>query len=516
MLPKNVPKMWKALSIIVFFLAKVNANDCASRNFGVDRIVCVCNATYCDGLSKDQPEVPEDGSAYWYVSNKQGRRLKLTTVQFGTCRNLPFEPTLTVDSTKKYQKILGFGGALTDSAGLNIKLLSPAAQDQLIRAYYDPKTGSKYTLCRIPIGGCDFSTRAYTYDTFDDDATLEHFALTQEDYDLKIPLAKEALKLNPEMKFFGAVWSPPPWMKTNDKINGKGYLKEKYYQVYAEYILKFLDEYKNNGLDLWAVSTGNEPLNGAIPFDPLNSIGWHPRTVAKWIANNLGPTLNASKHNETLILALDDQRNYLPWYIERMAMNKETMKYVSGIATHLYFDFIVPATVLDQTHDKFPDKFLLMSEGSAGTGALGFQVLLGSWHRGEKYMLSIIEYMNHWSVGWVDWNIALNEQGGPNWVNNFVDSPIIVNPDKDEFYKQPMYYAIKHFSRFVDRGSVKIAVNETVGVKSTAFLTPSNEVVVVLYNRDVSSKNVILKDPQRGTLCLKLSPHSMNTVKYKQ
>lgn len=91
--------------------------------------------------------------------------------------------------------------------------------------------------------------------------------------------------------------------------------------------------------------------------------------------------------------------------------------------------------------------------------------------------------MNHWSVGWVDWNIALNEQGGPNWVNNFVDSPIIVNPDKDEFYKQPMYYAIKHFSRFVDRGSVKIAVNETVGVKSTAFLTPSNEIVVVLYNR---------------------------------
>lgn len=91
--------------------------------------------------------------------------------------------------------------------------------------------------------------------------------------------------------------------------------------------------------------------------------------------------------------------------------------------------------------------------------------------------------MNHWAVGWVDWNLALDETGGPNWIQNYVDSPIIVNADNDEFYKQPMYYALKHFSRFVDRGSIRISITETNDVKATAFVTPLNQVVVVLYNK---------------------------------
>ena len=95
-----------------------------------------------------------------------------------------------------------------------------------------------------------------------------------------------------------------------------------------------------------------------------------------------------------------------------------------------------------------------------------------------------LKYMNHWGIGWIDWNLVLNRQGGPNWIDNYVDAPIIVNPETDEFFKQPMYYALKHFSRFVERGSVRININNNLSnVKSTAFVTPSNEVVVVLYNK---------------------------------
>ncbi|XP_076620991.1 lysosomal acid glucosylceramidase-like [Colletes latitarsis] len=516
MSPKNIGTMWKTFLVIAVFCAAGNANDCVPRRFGFDRIVCVCNATYCDGLPENHPEVPDNGDAYLYVSNKNGLRLKESLVQFNTCQTSLFESTLTLDTTKRYQTIAGFGGAFTDSAGLNIKKLSKAAQDQLLRSYYDPKTGSGYSLVRMPIGGSDFSPRPYTYDPYDNDTTLEHFALAFEDHEYKIPFLQKAFKLNPNLKLLGTVWSPPTWMKTNDRVNGAGFLKEEYYQVYANYLLKFMDEYKNFGIDVAAISTGNEPGNGGIAVDPLSSMGWTPSTVAKWIANNLGPTLAASQHNRTQILVLDDQRLFLPWYVEEIAKNKEALKYIAGIASHWYVDALVPTSVLDRTHDDFPDKFLIMTEASLGSGEPLTPVILGSWSRGEKYFLSILEYMNHWYAGWVDWNIALDESGGPNWIKNYVDAPIIVNPETDEFYKQPMYYALKHFSRFVNRGSVKVSVTDTLQIKSTAFVTPANEVVVVLYNRSLLPKQVVLKDPKKGNLCFELSPLSMNTIKYQQ
>ena len=175
--------------------------------------------------------------------------------------------------------------------------------------------------------------------------------------------------------------------------------------------------------------------------------------------------------------------------------------------------------------------------------------------------------MNHWGIGWIDWNLVLDKEGGPNWIRNYVDAPIIVNPETDEFFKQPMYYALKHFSRFVERGSVRIAIdNHLSSVSSTAFVTPSNEVVVVLYNRyvyftinyeitvrssatgsytlitmfrDVKTfirsfilkyffikfillcrsnreENIVLDDPNNGPVCLTLLPYSINTIIYAQ
>ncbi|XP_076179500.1 lysosomal acid glucosylceramidase-like [Ptiloglossa arizonensis] len=509
--------MWKSFLLIAFFFAIGNANECVPRSFGTNRIVCVCNSTYCDGLPEDRPEVPQDGSSYWYVSDREGRRLELSTVEFGACQNLLCETFITVDSTKRYQKVLGFGGAFTDSAGINIKSLSKATQQRLLRSYYDPKTGSKYSIGRIPIAGTDFSTRPYTYDDYYDDTLLKYFSLAIEDYEYKIPYATQAKNLNPEMIFFSEAWSAPAWMKTNNQINGAGgFLKKEYYQLWADYILRFLHEYKRNGLNIWAVTTGNEPFDTYILNDPLTNMGWTPETMAEWVANNLGPTLADSIFNNTLIMALDDQRFNLPWYIKRVFNNKKAEKYISGTATHWYADDLIPAFVLDQTHNDFPDKFLMMTEACEGFDSTPEEkVILGSWERGEKYMLSIIEYLNNWYVGWIDWNIALDDKGGPNWISNNVDSPIIVNATSDEFYKQPMYYALKHFSRFIDRGSVRLSVTDTDTVKSTAFLTPSNEVVVVLYNSNQHSKLVVLEDLQKGRVCLELSPLSMNTFKYK-
>lgn len=149
----------------------------------------------------------------------------------------------------------------------------------------------------------------------------------------------------------------------NDSI---GFLKREYYQTYADYIVKFMDEYKKSGLDIWAISPGNEPLNGWVPFGPLNAMGWTPGNVAEWVGDYLGPTLDASQHNGTLILALDDQRIELPEFVQLMLANEKAKKYTAGTAVHWYFDAFVPPHVLDLTHNAFPDKFILMTEGCTG------------------------------------------------------------------------------------------------------------------------------------------------------
>lgn len=507
--------MWKVVLFLGFFLlTEGQSNGCVPKSYGHDKTVCVCNATYCDETPEQDPKVPVDGTFYWYTSSKDGQRLNFSKKQFGQCPNSLIPPlTLNVDNSVQYQKILGFGGAFTDSAGINIKKLSEPVQEKLLCSYFCEE-GSRYSLGRLPIGGTDFSVRPYTYDDHDNDLTLTNFSLASEDYNYKIPYIQKAQKLNPELLMVSAAWSAPPWMKTNDKINGHGFLKKEYYQLYAEYILKFLEEYYNNDIDVWAVSTGNEPINAYLPFDKLSTMGWTAGTVSNWVGNNLGPTLAASSHNNTKILLLDDQRIFLPWFVQDVLANQMANHYSSGIAVHFYADLLDSPDVLTQTHDLFPDKFILMTEGCVGTGPFTKHVDMGAWNRAEKYMTSILEYMNNWSVGWMDWNLALDETGGPNWIKNNVDSPIIVNETTDEFYKQPMYYALKHLSRFVERGSTRISITDNWLVKSAAFVTPSNETVVVLFNRWDIPRTVVVNDLKKGELCVEVPAHSMHTIVY--
>ena len=508
--------MWKAFLPLALLLATGDANDCAPYKFDNVIVACVCNATYCDSPPDYNGQLLEKGISYWYVTNKQGLRMSMSQKKFGIDQSSTSDVILNVDATKRYQTIFGFGGAFTDAVGINLKNLSLGTRDHLIRTYFDRKTGSRYNLGRIPIGGSDFSTRPYTYDEVENDTKLEHFALTREDYDYKIPFAKRALELNPETKFFSAAWSPPKWMKTNNKLNGFGFLKDDCRQIYANYLVKFLDEYEKNGLKMWAISTGNEPTNALRPNFPLTSMGWTPQGVADWVADYLGPTLESSKHNDTLILTLDDNRIVLPWFVKPMFTNEKSSKYCAGTAVHWYYDADQPSVVLDLTHDAYPDKIILMTEASVGPRIWGTpSVVKESWIRGENYILSIIEYMNHWGVAWVDWNLAINDEGGPNWIFQEDDGTIIVNSSRDEFYKLPMFYAIQHFSRFVERGSTRISITDSDAIKSAAFLTPSNEIVAVLYNRDNSTKRVTLKDSKKEGLSLDLSPKSMNTIIYK-
>ena len=146
-----------------------------------------------------------------------------------------------------------------------------------------------------------------------------------------------------------------------------GYLKKEYYQVYADYLLKFLLAYKNHGFNIWAITTGNEPSDGLVPPGAkFQCMGWLPADMANWVATNLGPTIAASETNETLIMMLDDQRFELPWYPAQFFKNPVAKNYTAGIAIHWYTDAYIPVEVVDMTHDEFPDKFILMTEACTG------------------------------------------------------------------------------------------------------------------------------------------------------
>lgn len=504
----------KMLVLAFFALFTVAAgNVCIPRHFGDSSIVCVCNSTYCDSTPETNLEA---GRFLWYSSTKSGQRMELTVGRIGN--HSSSSRTITIDHKSRYQDIKGFGGAFTDAAGINIRNLSEATQEQLFNTYF-AKEGNRYNIGRVPVGGTDFSTRFYTYDDHSKDTLLQNFSLAPEDMNYKIPLMQRALRINPELKFMAATWTAPTWMKTNDYYTGFGFLKKEYYQVYTNYLLRFMDDYRREGLDIWALSTGNEPSGAYYPLNRINGMGWTTSGIANWVANNLGPSLANSQHNQTLIITVDDQRYSLPWSVDLIFRNSLAEKYISGIGIHWYWDAVVPAAVLDMTHNHFPDKFMMITESCEGSFPWqNPKVRLGNWDRAQSYVMQIIENLQHWSTGWIDWNLALDKTGGPTWIDNNVDSPIIVNPETDEFFKQPMYYALHHFSRFLPRGSIRIGSRDSSimfhPLRSVAFHTPKNETVVIIYNRSESYKNVDLLDAENGIINLQLAPLSINTIVY--
>ncbi|XP_064474563.1 lysosomal acid glucosylceramidase-like isoform X2 [Ornithodoros turicata] len=420
---------------IVFLLAAsvtgcLAVAGCVPRDYGRGSIVCVCNSTRCDFLGPISPE--EHGVAAVYESNKAGLRFHKSVVRFADSIGLPSTEAvslvLTINASKTYQEIVGFGGAFTDAAGINIKSLPTRMQDDLLRSYYAPE-GLSYNVGRIPMASTDFSTRLYTYLDDPDDFNLTKFSLAQEDYGLKIPFIQRAVSLaQDEVYLFGSPWSGPAWMKTNGALNGRGRMKGnpggKYYKTWAKYFVRFLQEYGKHGVRFWGLTVENEPMNGEVPLFPFQCMGYTPEIMRDFVKLDLGPTLRSNGYGAIKLMILDDQRYEIPRWTETD--------------------------------------------------------------------------LSHWVTGWVDWNLALNPQGGPNWVKNFVDSPIIVNATSKEFYKQPMYYSLAHFTKFLPRGSLRIDAVAESGLDNlvtyAAFKTPQGAKVVIVLNRDNSQHTVVIRD----------------------
>ncbi|XP_048525973.1 lysosomal acid glucosylceramidase-like [Dendroctonus ponderosae] len=500
-------KLWSFALLVAVALAENPCSFRATDSGGV----CVCNSSYCDSV----PSLASLASGQYqlYETSKTNLGFTSTTGSFANSTS-EADATVTISNlTETYQTILGFGGAFTDATGINLNILTNASREFLIQSYFGDD-GIQYSLGRVPIGGTDFSTRGYTYCDVEDDS-LDSFALTDEDYEDKIPYILRAIELRGSaIKLFASAWSAPIWMKTNEAYNGFGRVESSYYDLWAEYYLKFFDAYLENNVTFWGVTTQNEPVDGLFGTSVPNN-GFTSSEMVNWIKNSFGPTIRNSSYSDLKIMVHDDQRLLLPLLKYQVISDSDVLAYADGIAVHWYTDFITSASLLDFASSDDKDLFRLGTEACIDpTTDLGVTIDLGSWARGERYFKSIIEDLNYDFVGWVDWNMALNTSGGPNWIQNEVDGPIIVNTTSDEFYKQPMFYALGHFSKFVVTDSQRVAISTTDDdLDVIGFVRPDGLVAVVILNSDDDAKSVKI-DIAGATEVVQISSNSMNTLLY--
>lgn len=509
--------------------ASADVQTCNVRQVAPGRIVCVCNTTtVCDELKFEWPE--QTGSLLHVQSTRAGKRFETARVdaQLNDVSNSRPANKLLIDLSDEKQPILGWGGAFTDAALVNIDSLSSEVAEKLLQSYFG-SNGLRYNFVRVPIAGTDFSTRAYSYDDTDlkPDYDLTHWTLAHEDITLKIPYLKRAIRIAADadlepIKLFASSWSPPKWMKTN-KSFVRGHLLKDAYEVYANYLLKFFLAYKEHGLNFWGATVQNEPFAAYLPIYFFNSLQMNSSEVIDFVGNHLGPKLeqnNFNKENFKLMVG-DDSLGFVNSNVKTIMKDPKVQRHVSGLAFHWYTSgYMFPYSYLSNLVDSIKDKieFTLMTE--ACTGSLGRHrgVSLGSWSRGYSYASDITQDLLHSANGWIDWNVALDIAGGPNWAKNVVDSPIVVDAKKNEFYLQPMYYALAHFTRFFTPGSIRVRTElkskklEAVAVnkKDTGHL-----VISVISKASKNQKlNVQIKGSNH-TLTVDIEPDSFNTLVLK-
>uniref|UniRef100_A0A1B6LCM5 Glucosylceramidase n=1 Tax=Graphocephala atropunctata TaxID=36148 RepID=A0A1B6LCM5_9HEMI len=468
---------------------------CAARQMEFGS-VCVCNSTYCDTVARPPPLARE--SYYHYTTGQDSpgfTQIMGHFVQEPDVRYANDTVVFTVNANILHQDILGFGGSFTDSSGIAVNSLPSEAKDKFIESYFG-LNGVEYSAARVPVGCSDFSNKFYTYDDVIGDDKLNHFSLRDEDFNYKIPLIQMAQNASPyKLKLVGCAFTAPSWMKTNNGMPS-GYILSRYLDAWARYHVKFLDAYADNGIEFWVLTGGNEVT---IPFwiqAPLvlGMVGW-PMDHRQWLKYHLGPQLRASNHSHVRFAMMDDMRVFTKYWMNRFAMDPEVYELVEGPALHWYFDWLSSESLLDDVHFAFPDKHILYTESSINVVLFGGQpVELGSWQRGAFYAYNIIQNFNHWTSLYLDWNLALDTSGGP-FQELPIDAAIIVNETSGEFYKNPMFYALGHFSKFIPPGSRRVDVQSSLNNGSDSREQLGEKAASLLLQR--FSQSTVAADPGR-------------------
>lgn len=405
---------------------------------------------------------------------KHFRTAKYTDERFSLVNekiNDMIKTRIAVDSSVKYQKILGFGGAFTEASAYNLSRISKEKQEEALKLYFDPVVGLGYNLGRVSIHSCDFSLGSYSY-VDDYDESLDSFSIDRDKW-LVIPFIKDAMKLiNDELLILASPWTPVWWMKDNKSFIKGGMLLDEYKQVWARYYPKFISAYEQEGIPIWGISVQNEPL----ATQRWDSCIYTKEAERDFVRDHLGPAMHEAGYQDKKILIWDHNRDCLYQRAKTVYDDPQANKYVWGAAFHWYVseDF----EQVGKTHQHYPDKHLLFTEGCQEGGPH-----FNSWETGERYGRNMIGDFNNYTEGYIDWNLFLDETGGPNHVNNLCDAPVMIKIWHEEIVKQSSYYYIGHFSKFVKRGAYRIShYHEDKKLMVTSFINPDQSKILIIQN----------------------------------
>lgn len=384
-----------------------------------------------------------------------------------------FEHYAQVDEKLEYQSMMGFGGAFTEAAAVTLSKMSADNRAEVIESYYDKEKGLSYNIGRVHIHSCDFALGNYTY-VEDGDAELKTFSI-EHDEALIIPLVKDAFaQRGSELEILASPWSPPAWMKSNNMMNQGGYLLPEYHQTWADYYVKFIEAYEKAGVPIWGLTVQNEPE----AVQTWDSCIYSAEDERDFVKNHLGPTLHKAGYEDKKLLIWDHNRDVIVRRAKTVLDDPEAAKYIWGTGFHWYVSEAFEN--VGKVHELFPDKHLLFTEGCQEGG-----VKLGEWFTGERYGRNMIGDFNNWCKGYLDWNIVLDETGGPNHVNNLCDAPIICDTVNDVIHYNSSYYYIGHFSKYIEKDAKRIFADCSVeGVYMTAFKNPNGDKVVIIMNEN--------------------------------
>ncbi|MFL5731042.1 MAG: glycoside hydrolase family 30 protein [Cytophagaceae bacterium] len=393
----------------------------------------------------------------------------------------PFEnqPCIFVDPSHTFQTLLGIGGAITDASAETFARLPKEKQQEILRAYYDREKGIGYTLARTNMNSCDFSSGSYTY-VNENDEQLKTFNVSH-DKEFRIPLIKQAIAATGDnLTMFVSPWSPPAWMKDNNNMLQGGKLLPQYRQSWANYYVKFIQAYEKEGIPVWGLTVQNEPM----ARQTWESCIYTAEEERDFIREYLGPTLKKNGFSSKKLIAWDHNRDLVYHRAAAILNDPEAAKYVWGIGYHWYETWTggdMQFENLKRVKETFPDKNIFFTEGCVDSYKADS---IGSWSIGERYGVSMIGDFNSGTVGWTDWNILLDEKGGPNHVSNFCHAPLIGNISNGQLYYENSYYYIGHFSKFIRPGAKRVASSSSRDkMLTTSFMNLDGKLVVVVMNR---------------------------------
>ncbi|NEU09646.1 glucosylceramidase [Flavihumibacter sp. R14] len=416
-----------------------------------------------------KPEPVKTDVSFYLTTPDRSSSLAKQNISLLFSANSNQNPVIEIDESKTFQTMEGFGYTLTGgSAGL-INSLSSTAKDALLKELFlTDSTHIGVSYLRISVGASDLSAVPFTYDDMSagqTDPTLKNFTIDRERTDL-IPVLKQIIALNPDIRIMGSPWTAPTWMKTNNSFVG-GKLKPEYYGVYAKYLVKYIQAMKEEGITIDALTPQNEPLHdGNNP-----SMLMLANEQADFIKNHLGPAF-AEANISTKIIIYDHNADR-PDYPISIMNDPEAKKYIAGSAFHLYGGDI---TALSTVHNAHPDKGLYFTEQwVGGPGDFGGDL---KWHVQNL----IVGAPRNWSRNVLEWNLAADQNYRPHTNGGCTTCLGAITIANNVVTRNVAYYIIGHASKFVRPGSIRIESNNLASLQNVAFKTPDGKKVLIVLN----------------------------------